>query len=85
LVLIVCIDSERTTTSIFPTTNYSISQRILDPKPIFWREQTIYEIEVQNNSSKISNQTVEFTSILGNFLGEPIFSLQEAVISKPES
>jgi uncharacterized repeat protein (TIGR01451 family) len=79
----ICIDSERTTTSIFPTTNYSISQRILDPKPIFWREQAIYEIEIQNNGSKVSNQSVAFTSILGNFLGEPIFSLQKAAILAP--
>lgn len=65
-----CIDSERTTTTIFPTTNYSISQRLLDPKPVFGREQAIYEIIVQNNWSKISNQNIRLSSILSSFLSE---------------
>lgn len=42
----------RTTNFIWPTANYAIEQKILDPKPIFAKQQAIYEIKIKNNGSK---------------------------------
>jgi len=80
-----CINNERTTATIFPTTNYSISQRLLEPKPIFDREQAIYEITVQNNWSKISNESIKLTSTLGSFLWEPQLFLNNEIINNSRS
>ncbi|HCY21462.1 TPA: hypothetical protein DIC40_06540 [Patescibacteria group bacterium] len=64
-------------TYILPTANYSITQNIIDPKPIFSQQQALYEILVTNNGSKESTDAVKLTSALGNFLGEPILTYQE--------
>ncbi len=61
-----CIES--TPTFIFPIANYSIQQRILDPKPIFSWENANYEIIVKSNGSKVGG-AISLSSNLGNPLG----------------
>lgn len=65
----VCINEP--VTYILPTANYSITQSLLDPKPIFAQQQAIYEVILTNNGSKESTDIVKLTSALGNFLGTP--------------
>lgn len=74
-----CIN--QTTNFIWPIANYSIEQILLDPKPIFDRDQAIYEIKIKNNWSKTSNENVILSSVLGNFLGEPQLSLDNNEIN----
>lgn len=69
---------------ILPIANYSITQTLLNPLPLFSTEKAIYEIKVSNNGSKANNDGVKLNSILGNFLGTPDFTEQKAAFISPQ-
>lgn len=65
---------EQPVSYILPTTNYTISQRLLDPKPIFSGDNALYEIIVTNNWSREASNSLRLVSTLWKFLGTPSLS-----------
>lgn len=67
-------------TFIYPIANYSIEQKILDPKPLFSGETINYEVKISNIGSAVS-PAVSLTSMLGSFLGNPILKYQGSPVA----
>jgi len=79
----VCL--EQPVAYIFSIANYSITQSILNPNPVFVNQEAIYEIKVTNNSSKSSAESITLTSDLGNFLWTPSLTNQWTAITNNQS